>query len=85
MVYLLHFAEKYKNVQHYLGYTTDLEKRMKRHKNGHGARLVKQVTEAGIEWEVARVWEDGDKKLERKLKKGHNSPKLCPICKREHK
>jgi hypothetical protein len=29
---------------------------------------------------LARVWEDGDRKLERKLKNWNNGGRLCPIC-----
>ena len=79
-VYLLHFAEKYYHAQHYLGFTEDLEARIERHKTGNGSPLVRAVVNAGIEIELARTW-SGDRKLERRLKDRHNTPKqLCPIC-----
>lgn len=82
MVYLLHFDQKYKHAQHYIGYAEkDLQARINQHRVGKGARLMKVVVDAGIGFEVARVWDDGDKKLERKLKRWHRSKDLCPVCK----
>ncbi len=79
-VYLLHFHEKYKHAQHYIGYATQLKKRIQHHQNGTGARLLQVIQEAGIGWEVARIWPDGDRALERRLKRYHKSRQLCPIC-----
>jgi hypothetical protein len=44
-----------------------------------GARLMEVVTDAKIDWKVARTW-NGDRKLERRLKNRHNAPALCPRC-----
>ena len=82
-VYLLHFNEKYHHAAHYIGFTETvegLEKRFKLHRNGNGSRLCRVIKEAGIGFEVARVWEDGDRTFERKLKKEGHSKKHCPIC-----
>lgn len=82
-VYLIHFDEKLAHAQHYLGYTGgDLDERLERHRNGNGARLMQVIKEQGITWHLVRTW-DGDRKLERKLKDRHNSPRLCPICRQE--
>lgn len=89
MVYLLHFVDPatresrpYRHARHYLGYTagTDLVERMRCHRNGRGARLVAVILAAGLDFTVARVWPDGGRRLERKLKRLHNAPRLCPIC-----
>lgn len=80
MVYLIHFSKKYKHAGHYVGYTTDINARLAAHKKGNGARLMRVVTEAGIDWELVRVWEDGDQKFERSLKKKGNISRKCPIC-----
>jgi len=77
-LYLIHFDEPYKHARHYLGFTKDLESRIKSHQAGSGANLMKVITEAGISWQVVRVWY-GDRHLERKLKK-HSSTRYCPIC-----
>lgn len=79
MVYLLHFERRYHHAGHYMGWTTNLEERLKAHASGNGSRLVDVVTEAGIGWELARVWAGG-RELERKLKAQHHGPRLCPIC-----
>ena len=78
-IYLIHFEERLALAGHYLGYTDDLVERLKQHKSGNGARLMEVVTEQGIDWCLARTWK-GSRKLERRLKNRHESPRLCPIC-----
>lgn len=78
-VYLLHFERAYKHARHYLGYTHDLDERLACHRAGTGARLMQVVTDASIDWQVARTW-DGGRDMERKLKKWHSGVNLCPIC-----
>jgi predicted GIY-YIG superfamily endonuclease len=79
-VYLIHFDRPYHHARHYLGYTDDLPARLDRHLAGNGGRLLQVVRAAGIGYQVVRAWE-GDRGLERKLKKQKGSPRLCPICK----
>ena len=80
-VYLLHFERPvYGNSQHYVGFTTDLARRVAMHKSGHGARITSIAVRKGISWELAYVWEDGDKPLERYLKKSGRARKFCKIC-----
>jgi len=79
LVYLLHFHEPYHHARHYLGWTTNLEERLKRHASGNGARLIEVIAEAGITWQLVRTW-PGGRDLERRLKARHNNPRLCPIC-----
>ena len=81
-VYLLHFSQPYKHAKHYLGSAKDLETRLEQHANGSGARLMQVIREAGLGFELARVWRGG-RKLERQLKRQKHSPRLCPICKGE--
>ena len=85
-VYLIHFDRPIGDLdnprgqaRHYLGWTTNLEARLHEHKTGNGSAIMAAVALAGVGWELARTW-DGDRKLERRLKNRHNSPKLCPIC-----
>lgn len=82
MVYLIHFETKYKHCNHYIGYCEDghLLKRFKRHKRGDGAKLLRALNIAGIDYYIIRVWEDGDRDFERKLKNTKNSKRFCPIC-----
>lgn len=84
MVYLIHFSKPFHHARHYLGYTEDLKKRLHHHKKGTGSRLLRAVGEAGINFRVVRTWPDADGHFEQKLKKGKNSSKLCPICKKKH-
>ena len=78
-VYLLHFSEPLHHARHYLGSTANLDARLAEHRSGQGARLMEVVTGLGIGFELARTW-TGDRKLERKLKRQHNAPRLCPNC-----
>jgi hypothetical protein len=80
MVYLLCFERNFRHARHYLGFVKyDLEGRLEQHRTGKGARLMEVISEAGIGFSLSRTW-IGDRKLERKLKKRKNSPRLCPIC-----
>jgi predicted GIY-YIG superfamily endonuclease len=79
-VYLLHFSHPYHHAQHYLGSTNNLDARLAEHRTGQGARLTQVIRDAGIQFTLARTWEGG-RDLERRLKRWHKSPELCPICK----
>ena len=84
MVYLLHFDKKYHHAQHYIGFCDgkdNLESRMECHRNGRGAKLIKAITQAGIKFQIARIWENGDRNFERKLKNRKKAKCLYPICK----
>jgi predicted GIY-YIG superfamily endonuclease len=87
-VYLLHFLERIGNpdnpramAQHYIGHSFDAPERIAQHTSGNGraAKIVRYVQAQGIGFEVARTW-PGDWTLERQLKRRHNAPKLCPVC-----
>lgn len=82
MVYLIHFDEPYYHARHYLGYSADLEGRIRSHRLSRGAKLLRAVNAAGIGWQVVRVWEGGYD-LEQMLKAWHNAPRLCPICQQQ--
>lgn len=80
MVYLIHFDQNLKHARHYIGFTDDLQKRLKTHRAGYGGRLMAAVIENGINWRVARTWPDATRNNERYLKNKKNAPALCPIC-----
>lgn len=79
VVYLLHFERPYHHARHYVGFTHDVEKRLQQHRLGHGANLMRVITQARIPWTLARVWQ-GNRTLERALKLQKNAPRLCPLC-----
>lgn len=79
-VYLIHFAPSYKHARHYLGWAEDVDRRLAEHQSGAGARLTQVAVDAGCRLILVRVWEEGDRTLERKLKNRHDAPALCPIC-----
>jgi predicted GIY-YIG superfamily endonuclease len=78
-VYLIHLDIPYKHARHYLGWTTDLDARLRAHRDGHGARLMQVITAAGITWRLARTW-PGGRDRERAIKDRHEAPRLCPAC-----
>lgn len=80
VVYLIHFEKPLHHAQHYMGFTEDLKQRLTQHAMGKGARLMEVIAEHGIEWKLARTWENGSRTMERQLKNQHNAPLLCPEC-----
>jgi hypothetical protein len=88
--YLLHFTRPYiparivgkklQYAQHYLGWSEHLIPRLTEHKNGNGARLVHIIQQAGIDWQLARVWGQVDRYFERSLKNQGHAPRMCPLC-----
>ncbi|MFM7424589.1 MAG: endonuclease [Elainella sp.] len=83
-VYLLHFSERInptRPTRHYLGWTDDLDTRIRQHRRGKGSRFCEVARERGISFTLAEVW-SGDRSLERQLKRQKNSPMFCPICNR---
>jgi predicted GIY-YIG superfamily endonuclease len=80
VVYLLHFDRRYRHAGHYTGWTEDLAARLARHAVGDGARLLAVVHQAGITWQLARVW-SGPRARERQLKRQGGASRHCPLCK----
>jgi predicted GIY-YIG superfamily endonuclease len=81
-VYLLHFSQPISNkhtTQHYLGWASNLKSRITKHQQGQGARLTKVAYDRSITFEVACTWE-GDRQLERLIKRQKNHRRYCPIC-----
>jgi hypothetical protein len=79
-VYLLHFASPYRHARHYIGWARNLEARLAHHRAGTGARLTAAASEAGIPFEVVRLWPGEDRHFERRLHNRKSGPRLCPIC-----
>ena len=83
-VYLLHFSRPInpsRPARHYLGWASDLDERLRKHRKGKGSKLCQVAAQRGITFILAEVW-IGERSLERQLKRQHNSPRFCPICTR---
>jgi hypothetical protein len=86
LVYLLHFDRPMGDTSnprgfagHYTGWTLDLPGRLQDHAAGRGARLMEVVGEAGIGWQLVRVW-PGTRARERSLKGSGGAARRCPVC-----
>ena len=79
MVYLIHFEKEFKGTRHYIGYTRDVDMRMKYHRNGNGSCLLNALNKLGIGYKIVRTWEGGYD-LEKRLKALKKARLLCPIC-----
>ncbi len=86
-VYLLHFRQAYpagKRPQHYIGWARNVAQRLAEHRSGtYRARLMEVIHAAGIPWTLARVWPEGDRATERRLKGWKKGAALCPLCRGE--
>lgn len=78
-IYLIHFDEPYRHARHYTGWTRDLPARLRAHANGTGARLMEVITDNGITWQLAKVYE-GDRTEERRRKNQKKPRDWCPVC-----
>jgi len=82
-VYLLHFDRPYKHAKHYTGYSKHPKIRIDLHRRGIGANLMNVIFEAGIGFQVAKIWyRGGTRKMERRLKNSGGASRYCPICKK---
>lgn len=83
-VYLIHFDRPISDghtCQHYAGYAKDVSRRFASHLAGTSkARLCEVAAARGIGMSLAKVWKEGDRAFERKLKDGKNLKRHCPIC-----
>lgn len=81
-VYLIHFSAKFHHAQHYIGYTKDrnVDRRIERHRKGHGAKLLAALNRSGVRYWINRVWFNVDQGFERRLKNRKGTPSFCPTC-----
>lgn len=88
MIYLICFDRPFRHARHYLGFVESpgkLEARIERHRSGDGAKLLRAVNQAGIQWRVVRTWEDGSRDKERQMKNRGHTPDYCPVCRKNRK
>lgn len=88
-VYLIHFERPLRtgkrSCQHYLGSSVNVEQRVRQHKQGNGALLLRLVNEVRIPWAVVKTWKTTVAeryKLERRLKRSRNYKRFCFRCSR---
>lgn len=81
-LYLLHFEPRYRHAAHYLGYADDVRRRVHEHAAGgsKSSPLVRALLAAGGRFWLAAIVVDGDRTLERRLKRRHGLGRICPIC-----
>ena len=79
-VYLLHLDRPLAHARHYIGWAKDVNGRIEHHRKGSGARFTQVLREKGIGFTVARIWQDGDKTFERRLKNYKKPSRFCPCC-----
>lgn len=82
-IYVLHFREKLKHAQHYIGCTTKLSQRLEAHACGAGSNLCRVLRDKGIEWQLGGLMQctfTRMRQLERGLKEQANSSRYCELC-----
>jgi hypothetical protein len=85
-VYLLHLEPGLpvtgnRVARHYLGFTDrGVDERVAQHLHGRGSPLVAAVLAAGGSATLERTWTGVDRAFERRLKRRHEAPRLCPRC-----
>ena len=84
-IYLLHYSKPTsRRYQHYLGWTQDPGRRLRRHQSGHGAAETKRAVAEGAKLMMAQTW-TGTLALEKRLKTWSRGCRagfsgLCPKC-----
>ena len=81
-VYLLHFDRPYRHAQHYVGWTGNLDLRIRQHRAGVHSPLMWAVRDAGIGFRVARIWYGVTRRFERRMHQMRRLKWLCPLCTR---
>ena len=81
-MYLIHFDRPYGRSSHYVGWAPPLGLRLRitKHRQGAGARTLRRLNEAGIGWNVVRIWTGATLEDEQKVKAWKRSKLLCPTC-----
>src|SRR5438128_566262 len=79
-IYLLHWRNREGRVEHYVGWTQDLEARLKAHcSDSGGCPTTRQYRQAGMRGVLVRLWR-GNVWGERKLQQTLDFPDDCPVC-----
>ena len=84
VLYLVHFTQPYRHARHYAGWTADLDSRPSERQAGRGARPLQVITQAGIDWTLARTWQS-TRQREQQPKRQGGASRRCPICRAERR
>lgn len=84
VIYILHFHRPLSHANHYIGWCEvgGLENRLRKHRNGSGARIMAALKERGIGFDLVRL-KLGDRHEERRLKNFNKTRRMCFICRHE--
>ncbi|EAZ88605.1 GIY-YIG nuclease family protein [Crocosphaera chwakensis] len=81
-VYILHFQRPispYHTAQHYVGFTKDIDQRIREHRKGRGSRFCAVAKERDISFTLAELLM-GERSLEKAIKRQKNTKIFCPVC-----
>lgn len=78
-VYLLHFDQPLAHARHYIGWSQDVEARLREHRAGTGGRLLAALRRNGLTWHLVLVL-PGTRADERRWKRLRWSTRHCPAC-----
>jgi len=82
IVYLLHFDRPFNGpMQHYVGFTSDLDQRLESHRNGTACATTRRAFNQAIGFTLARTWWPGSRQMERHIK-DCGPVNYCPLCPR---
>lgn len=78
MLYIIELSEPLCHAKFYVGYCCSwrLDDRIKEHRLGRGAKLLKACCERQITFRVIATHETGNRALERQIKRQKNTPRL---------
>lgn len=80
-LYLFHFEPRYLHAGHYLGWSEDIERRAREHfACGRKSSPLVRAALANGRVGLVRVWPDGSRILERRLKTQGGLSRHCPVC-----
>jgi predicted GIY-YIG superfamily endonuclease len=84
-VYIIHLAKPLagSKSQHYVGFSTQVEKRLFHHRKGTGSNFLREANRQGIPYALVVIFA-GTKRDERRLKNCKNTAKYCPCCNPGH-
>src|SRR5258706_1605825 len=85
MIYILCIVPPYKHAHHYIGYSANVAERISQNmsKSSKASPLIIAAINAGSIVTQTAEWE-GDRTVERKLKRRGSAKQLCPVCRVEY-